>query len=66
MSNNTVVSAHETHRKLNMQDSASLVITLVFMSGTYVVIRLEHNALKIPLVITLKPLAIMLRFNHKQ
>ena len=52
--------------KLNMQDSASLVIALVFMSGTYVVIRLEHNALKIPLVITLKPLGIMLRFNHKQ
>ena len=44
--------------KLNMQDSASFVIALVIMAGTY--------ALKIPLVITLMPLAIMLRFNHEQ
>ena len=34
MSNNTVVSAHEIHRELNMQDSALLVITLVIMTGT--------------------------------
>ena len=49
--------------KLNMQlqDSASFVIALVIMAGTYV-----RSALKIPLVITLKSLAIVLRFNHEQ
>ena len=34
MSNKTVVSVHETHRDL----TASFVITLVTMAGTYVVI----------------------------
>ena len=46
-------------KKLTMQDSASFIIALVIMAERY-------SALKIPLVITLKPLAIMLRFNHKQ
>ena len=34
MSNNTVVSAHETHRETYMQDSTSFVIALVIMVGT--------------------------------
>ena len=52
--------------KLNMQDSASFIIALIIMAGTYVVIMAGHSALKIPLVISYIEASIMLTFNHKQ
>ena len=60
MSNNTVVSVHETYRENLLYHARFCIIYNRTRSW------LEHSALKILLVISYIEAYIMLRFNHKQ